>query len=202
MKFLWKTAKFLLRVIGLFCCLTAFVDRRTLDEQLVRLHVVGASNSEEDQAEKLQVRDAVLNVVQEAMEAMPDAAQARAFLADRLEELEQAANAVLEQAGSPNRARVSLEKEAFPTREYDSFTLPAGVYEALRVTIGPGEGKNWWCVVFPSLCMAQDQQEFSDAAAGAGFSQGLSNTLQEQEGYELRFFLLDCLGWLENLFYR
>ena len=87
-------------------------------------------------------------------------------------------------------------------RQYDTFALPSGVYESLRISIGEAQGKNWWCVVFPSLCMPAVGENFSDAAAGAGFDDGLTNTLQQKKGYEIRFFLLDWLGWLENLLFR
>ena len=178
------------------CFLAA--DRQRLSEDIIRLHVVGASDSEADQAVKLQVRDAVLAELETAMAAQPDADTAAAWLTAHLGAVEQAANDALAAAGTADRATVTLQREAFPTRDYDTFSLPAGVYESLRVTIGSGEGRNWWCVVFPSLCVSATAEGFADTAAGAGFSDGLTNTLEQEPGYEVRFFLLDCLGWLQN----
>ena len=97
------------------------------------------------------------------------------------------------------RAVVTFLKEKFPVREYDSFTLPSGVYESLRITIGDGEGRNWWCVVFPKLCVSAASVE--DTAAGAGFSEPLTDAITQKQGYRIRFLLLDILGKIENLFY-
>ena len=96
---------------------------------------------------------------------------------------------------------MSFRRELFPTREYDTFSLPAGVYDSLRVTIGQGEGHNWWCVAFPSLCLSAASEEFADKAAGAGFPDSLTGALDGEEKYEVRFFLLDALGELEKFLY-
>lgn len=200
-----KIGKFLGTILLLAClfwCGTVAADRKCLDESVIRLHVVAASDEEADQALKLQVRDAVLETLHSAMAQVPDAKQAQQYIRQCLQKLEDAANDVLREAGSSDTARVTLGKETFARRDYDSFSLPAGVYESLRVTIGPGEGKNWWCVIFPELCAAQSKEAFSEAAAQADFSAPLSGALQRQEPYQIRFFFLDCLGWLENLFSR
>ena len=119
-------------------------------------------------------------------------------LREQLPALEEAANAVLSKEGKEYHAAVTLDEEAFPTRFYDTFTLPAGIYDSLRVTIGSGQGKNWWCVVFPDLCMPAASAEVEDTAVAAGFSDTLSKTLTRQEGYEIRFLVLDCFGKLQN----
>jgi stage II sporulation protein R len=173
-------------------------DRQRLYEDVIRLHVVGASDSDGDQAVKLQVRDAVTAALEDAVAALPDAEAAYAYLQTHLAEIEKTANAALESAGVADRASVSLGEEAFPTRQYDTFALPAGVYRSLRIRIGEAGGRNWWCVVFPGLCVSATTDGFADTAAGAGFSDTLTDTLQQEQGYEVRFFLLDCLGWLQN----
>lgn len=176
-------------------------DRQRLSGDLIRLHVVGASNSKEDQQIKLQVRDAVTAFLRNDMGEAQNAREAKQYLQSKLSDLEQVANEALKSAGVSDKATVSLGKESFPTRNYDTFSLPAGVYESLRVNIGSAEGKNWWCVVFPSLCLPATADGFADTAAGAGFSDTLTDTLQQEDGYEIRFFLLDCLGWLQSLFF-
>lgn len=176
-------------------------DRQMLNENVIRLHVVAHSDSPEDQQIKLLVRDELNRQLEPAMSEISDASEAKQYLQSALPQLEQAANAVLAAEGCPQRATVTLQKEAFSTRHYDTFSLPAGVYNALRVTIGDGAGKNWWCVVFPRLCLPTSQEEFTDTAAGSGFQQPLTGALQQEEGYEVRFFLLDWLGWLENFFF-
>ena len=171
-------------------------DRETLSRELIRLHVVAASDSEADQAVKLRVRDAVLSSIRQDLEAVSDVEAAKAYLRENLPKIRQAANDALAAAGLEPSAVVSLCKETFDTRVYDTFTLPAGVYDALRIVIGPGEGHNWWCVVFPSLCLPATSDGFQAEAAGAGFSQELTDTLTGD--YEIRFFLLDWLGRVQN----
>ena len=97
---------------------------------------------------------------------------------------------------------VSFLKEEFPSRDYDTFSLPSGIYQSLRVTIGEGEGRNWWCVVFPTLCMGASVWDVEEGAAGGGFSQELTDTITGQKEYKIRFYLLDVLGRLENFFHR
>ena len=169
-------------------------DSGDLRENLLRLHVVGASNSQEDQAVKLQVRDAVLGSLEEGLRDMTDPQEAWDYVSRMLPQVEAAANRALAAAGFSESVQVSLTEEAFPTREYDTFSLPAGVYKALRVVIGEGEGKNWWCVVFPQLCGAEG--EFVETASTAGLDPELARSLEGE--YELRFWVLEKLGELKN----
>ena len=169
-------------------------DSGDLRENLLRLHVVGASNSQEDQAVKLQVRDAVLGSLEEGLRDMTDPQEAWDYVSRMLPQVEAAANRALAAAGFSETVQVSLTEEAFPTREYDTFSLPAGVYKALRVVIGEGEGKNWWCVVFPQLCGAEG--EFVETASTAGLDPELARSLEGE--YELRFWVLEKLGELKN----
>ena len=173
-------------------------DSADLREELLRLHVVGASDSEEDQAVKLQVRDAVLQSLEEGLRDMTDPKEAYDYVARMLPKVEEAANRCLAAAGFSETVQVSLTEEAFPTREYDTFSLPAGVYKALRVVIGEGEGKNWWCVVFPQLCVGT-QAQFVETANAAGIDPELAGTLEGD--YELRFWVLEKLGELKNQFF-
>ena len=177
-------------------------DKQTLRNELIRLHVVAASDSEEDQALKLQVRDAVINSLRDNMENIADAEQAKRYLQETLPKIEALANRVLQEAGCADVATVSLQPEEFTTRYYDTFTLPAGVYESLRITIGEGQGHNWWCVVFPTLCVGVTVEEFEDTAHCAGLNDTLTAALAGEESYEVRFFVLDALGRLENFFHK
>ena len=176
-------------------------DHNLLEENLLRLHVVANSDTQADQSVKLRVRDAVLNVLSDAMGAMPTMEEAKAYLQTHLPEIRQAANTALKQAGSSLEAAVTLVKEAFPQRIYDTFRLPAGVYETLRITIGQGEGRNWWCVLFPTLCVPTSSAGFEAVAVSAGMPEDLSHTLSGQTP-DIRFRLLDWLGeikcWLNG----
>lgn len=124
-----------------------------LPEHVVRLHVIANSDSRSDQAVKEKVRDAVLL---EAAKWYGDAdtmEEASSALCVHLEALQEAANEALRENGVQEKAVVRVTEQYFTTREYERFTLPAGTYRTLLVTIGEGKGKNWWCVVFPALCL-------------------------------------------------
>ena len=167
-------------------------EQRAMAEKLIRLHVVANSDSDADQAVKLQVRDAVL----EAAEGMDEAE-----LRENLPRLREAARDCLRQNGVSHPVTVSLRWEDFPTRHYGTFSLPAGRYEALRVTIGAGEGHNWWCVVFPSICF-RAAAELEEAAVSAGFTDEEIRLITEDGGtYQLKFKLLELLarfGWFSG----
>lgn len=171
-------------------------DSNRLREDLLRLHVVGASDSARDQAVKLEVRDAILSTLEQGIGNVADVDQAKAYVRSMIPKLTQVANEVLARAGLAETVTISLGEEEFPLREYDTFTLPSGVYQSLRVIIGEGEGQNWWCVVFPRLCMSATTEEFVEAAAMEGMDETLSGTLTGE--YEIRFWILDQLGKLGN----
>lgn len=172
-------------------------DRAFLNRELIRLHVVANSDSDEDQAVKLRVRDAVLDSIHSDLKMVGDINQAKAYLRENLPKIQAAANRTLEAAGVDAQAVVTLEKEAFDIRRYDTFSLPAGVYESLRIVIGEGAGRNWWCVAFPELCLGAAGADFCETAQAAGMSQGLTESLT-QEDCSIRFFLLDALGQLKT----
>lgn len=184
-----RTILFILALCAALTASAAALQRQqvVLSEKLVRLHVVANSDSSQDQAVKLQVRDAVLAAAQ---------GLDRQQLAQALPALCQAANACLESLGKSQGVQVSLCQERFPTRVYETFSLPAGVYHTLRVTIGEGEGHNWWCVVFPSICLRATTQELEEAAVSAGFTQEEIDLITGQPGYTLKF---KCMEWLEAL---
>ena len=197
--------KKLLNRVGICLILAAFVwcgtliaDRERLNEELIRLHVVANSDSDEDQSIKLRVRDAVTESLQNDLAKVADVDEAKAYLQENLPKIQAVANETLEALGCNYEAVVTLCRETFDTRYYDTFTLPAGVYEALRITIGEGEGHNWWCVVFPSLCIPATSEGFETEAVGAGFPDSLTGALTGEEEYEVRFYLLDALGKLES----
>ena len=173
-------------------------DKQQLREQIVRLHAVAESDSAEDQAVKLKVKDAIVAYLDDKLEGLTDIDQVKAYLSSHLEDLQEVAEETLERLGVKEKVSVSFEEEAFPVRHYDTFKLPSGIYQSLRIRIGQAQGKNWWCVVFPTLCVPQSGEDFRDVAAGSGFSDTMSQTLSNEDGYEVRFLLLDLIGWLEN----
>ena len=202
MKFIWKCVRVCLLIAGLLWIGSLIVDRVILNDEVIRLHVVANSDAQEDQDIKLQVRDAVNGYLGELLANVTSVEEAKAYIQESLPKIQKVANEVLIRCGVEPDAVVTFCKETFGTRLYDTFRLPAGLYEALRITIGEGEGQNWWCVAFPTLCVPATSEGFEDVAAGAGFPERLSDALQEQESCSIRFFLLDCMGRLENFFHK
>ncbi len=158
-----------------------------LSSKVVRLHVIAASDSAADQAVKLRVRDAVLDLLTPALEGVPDTARAAEVIRALLPALEAEAERV---SGGP--AAATLSRENYPTREYEDFALPAGEYTSLRVVLGAGEGHNWWCVVYPPLCL---QSVTACAETAGGFDESDVKLVTGADGeYEIRFRLLELWG--------
>lgn len=178
------------------------VDSQKLHAEVIRLHVVGASNSEEDQTVKLQVKDAVVEYLNSAMADITDAEMAKTYVAENLPKIQIIANDALESLGVEPIAVATFCKEEFGKRVYDTFSLPSGVYDSLRITLGEAKGRNWWCVVFPTLCFSATSEEFEAVTAGAGFSEELTGAITGEAEYEIRFYFLDLLGKLENLVHK
>ena len=166
-------------------------EQQRLADKLIRLHVVANSDSERDQQVKLLVRDAVLAVTEELD---------KEDLQRALPAVRQAAETCLAELGEEKAVRVTLGHERFPTRLYESFALPAGTYQTLRVTIGAGEGHNWWCVAFPSICMRATMAELEDAAVSAGFTDGEIRLITADSGpYVWKFKTLELLERLKEV---
>lgn len=184
---IWEIALLLGVAVFLISGAAALHTQNELADKVVRLHVLANSDSEEDQALKLQVRDAVLERAETLLEQSADRNEAEGLLRGRLLEFEDIAAEVIREAGYAYPVTVELEDTEFPTREYDGFTLPAGKYLALRVLIGKAEGQNWWCVVFPPLCTAA-AADVPTSALAAGFSEEeISLITEENNGYTLKF---------------
>ncbi|MCG0238977.1 MAG: stage II sporulation protein R [Firmicutes bacterium] len=145
-----------------------------LESRPLRFQVLANSDAPGDQALKLRVRDAVLPILQAAGQEAADGPGLARELARRLPEIEAAARQALGEAGSRQPVRAELATVPFPTRTYGPLTLPAGEYPTLRLVLGRGEGRNWWCVLFPPLCFPESavQVEWRPAprfrALGAG----------------------------------
>lgn len=183
-----------LLTVGIYSIDSLLLQHR-LAEKTVRLHVVANSDSAADQARKLRVRDAVLDEVRTLTAQCRTAREARTVLAAALPQITSAAQSAL--AGSDCQAVVTLQKESFDTRRYATFTLPAGRYPSLRVSIGAGEGHNWWCVVFPSLCEAATADAMAQSARVGGFDEAQTELITGGEDeYVLRFKTLE---WLQRL---
>ena len=138
--------------ISFFLCVSGAWTQNGVAEKVIRLHIPANSDSEEDQSVKLAVRDAVLDDVRRLCADSANADEARDKIKEHLSEIENRCNEVLRKQGFSYFCKASLCCESFPTREYESFTLPAGKYTSLTLRLGESKGKNWWCIVFPYLC--------------------------------------------------
>ena len=176
-------------------------EQQELADSVIRFHVIANSDTEEDQALKLAVRDRVL---EEAEGLYPEGAtleQAQAALEGHLNTLAAAGRAVVEEQGYDYPVSARLEDCWFPTKEYEDFALPAGNYTALRVTIGEGKGQNWWCVAFPPLCLGA-ASETVDQALEAGYFTPDQGALVTGDGeqYVLKFKAMELLGEVQGFF--
>ncbi len=185
-----------LLLFSLLCFLSVMVlaarEQRALSEKLIRLHVIAASDSPEDQSIKLRVRDAILTAIGKT--DWKSREEAEKSLRALLPALEDAAKEALSRCGAEQKVKITLSPERYPTRVYPTFRLPAGDYLSLRVVLGTGEGKNWWCVVYPSFCTAA-QSELPAKAAAAGFSsREVKLITADSDGVKLKFKLLEWLN--------
>lgn len=199
----WKRLELAL-LIGLLAALIwgmwSIRSQQVLADKVVRLHILANSDSEEDQALKLQVRDAVLERAEEILERAHDRSAAEEDLREALPDLREIALETVAAQGYDYDVTAELTDAAFPTREYDGFTLPAGEYLALRLVIGAGEGHNWWCVVFPPLC-AQTTTDVAQTAMAAGLDGGdVSLLTEESRGYVLKFKSIELWEGLRQRF--
>ena len=192
----WELALLIGAAVFLLTGALALGTQARLADRVVRLHVLANSDSEADQALKLQVRDVVLDRAEALLSQARDRTEAEALLREHLPDFQQVAAAEITAAGYDYPVSVELEDTRFPTREYDGFTLPAGEYLALRVLIGAAEGQNWWCVVFPPLCTAASA-DVPAAALEAGLTEDQVGLITgENDGYVLKFKVVE---WWERL---
>ena len=158
-----------------------------LASRMLRLHVVANSDTEADQALKLEVRDAVLQRCAALLEGEEGIPAARARLKNALPELARTGAQVVRSWDRDYDVTVRLEYAPFPRTEYEGFSLPAGDYQALRVEIGEAQGHNWWCVLYPSLCLA-GEEEISETAMAQGLTEDdVALMEQSQPRYEVRW---------------
>ena len=189
---LWEAALLLAFGLTLTAGVWASASESALAGQVLRLHVVANSDSDRDQALKLRVRDAVLAQAGQFLDGVSDRQSAEQALAPHLDELVRSAEEVLAAEGCGDTVTVTLTDQWFPTKVYDGFSLPAGQYRALRVTIGEGQGRNWWCVVFPPLCLGSVTEESVEAVAGEALSEGQVALITGQDGgYVLKFRFIE-----------
>ncbi len=160
---------------------------------VIRLHVIGESDSAEDQELKLAVRDAVLECVCAKVANCGSFDEAYAVISNMQAEIKEAAESCTKEKGVARDVAVCLGLEKYPRRDYGEAVLPAGEYTSLRIKIGKAEGKNWWCVLFPSVCtgFAKDENEYT----AVGFTPSEYRIITEKsKGWRVRFRILEVLS--------
>ena len=185
----WELA--LLLGVSIAALAGVWLDRSqaALSDQVIRLHVLANSDSEADQALKLKVRDRVLGAASDYFVPGATLEETREVLTEHLADIAAAGADQVAEEGYQYPVTVSLEDNYwFPTKQYTDFALPAGEYTALRVVIGEGAGQNWWCVVFPPLCLGSVSETTAQTALSDGFTQDqVSLITGEDEGYVVKF---------------
>ncbi len=183
-----KLLAFILSITAVLSLVRLEATADGLAENLLRLHVLAASDSEDDQSRKLLARDAVLDYLTPLLEGCGSLAEAREIAEAGLQTIAQAAA-----DASGQTTAVSLSRESYPRRDYGGVALPAGSYLSLRIELESGAGRNWWCVVFPPLCAALSEDE---EAAFALFDEEEAELISGS-GREIKFRILE---WLDRIF--
>lgn len=182
-----------LLVLAVLLCICATAKGQTEEEKLrdalrtgeiIRLHVVAAGDDAENQRIKLCVRDKVLSCWRETLSHMENAEDMMACLEENSQALEDAALSAAREEGFSGKVSAQVGVFPFPDRWYGNVLVPAGEYRALRIVLGEGEGKNWWCVLFPSLCLS--------LAAQDGPPQSATEEPEEEASFAWRMLDIFC----------
>lgn len=176
-------------------CYAAFcgTQQENLSQEVFRLRVVANSDTEMDQAIKLRVRDRVLAVVQPLQAQANDQEDMKSLLQAHMQEITNAAQQEIYSCGGAQLITARLAREWYPTRDYDTFSLPAGWYDGLQLRIGEARGHNWWCVIYPSLCFRAAEGETTLTEDERNFIH------QSGTSCEIRFRTAELLGNLRRI---
>lgn len=169
-------------------------------DTVVRLHVVANSDSDKDQALKLKVRDRILEVVSPAVKDCRSQTEAIARIGEIMDEIDVAAREVIEEEGFDYDVQISLTEEYYPTKNYESCAFPEGEYVSLQIKLGNSEGENWWCCLFPPLCLSaasgDDGKSNEDAFISVGLTDDQYKIITETNSpkYKARFKILEVFS--------
>ena len=191
--------------LALVCLLAVFAvlpihGEAGVYDNVIRLHVLANSDGEKDQALKLLVRDAVLAESRVLLDGVSTRSEAEEVLRGALPQIKEVAENALSGAGVSAPVEVVLGQEDYPRREYEALAFPAGEYLSLQVRIGAATGQNWWCVLFPPLCLSAATAENKTVCLSAGLTEGQYRMIAgaDNTGYKLKFKLLEVAeNWLK-----
>ena len=182
---------FLIVILALGC--GAMQEEREIYDKTLRLHIPADSNNEADQAVKLKVRDAVLDLLEEPLSKCKTKEESAQIIQNMSDIISETANNVLTKNNFDYTATVTLTEEYYPRRSYEGFTLPAGTYTSLKIELGKAEGKNWWCVLFPQVCIGSAKPQETLAEVGFTANQIRLLTEQEETEYVVKFKIVEIL---------
>ncbi|MDR0914648.1 MAG: stage II sporulation protein R [Oscillospiraceae bacterium] len=181
----------------LFAMVPFEADCKEINQEIFRLHILANSDLDTDQAVKLKVRDAILAATDNIYGDSTNKTAAIANTELNLDEIEAIANAELKKSGFDYTAKAEVINMYFATRYYDDITMPAGNYDALRITLGKAQGQNWWCVMYPGLCIgaATDKQALHDGVTDSQYE------IMDSDGkYEYKFKIVEAFEWFCSWF--
>lgn len=187
-----KAIDFAVLAALVFCIISTVSFEKScqgIRQEVIRLHVIANSDSDCDQQLKLYIRDALINKTQGIFTKCTDIISAEKSIKSSMSLIKEIALECAEEYGCEENIAVTLGRSYFPTRVYDDITLPAGYYKALKVIIGKGEGKNWWCVMFPQLCLpgTYKKTELLEKA----LNDREMEIVLSPEKYEVKFWLVE-----------
>lgn len=182
-------------IISIACsCVCSFGEECSfIRENTLRLHILANSDSPADQALKLKIRDAVLSHSGELFSGCDTRQKMVSAAQEQLSDIQRIAEQTAMQNGYDLPVTVSVTDMFFETRRYDNVLLPAGTYTAVRIELGEAAGKNWWCVLYPPLCVSAAQTGFTEEEAQ------ISDSLLQQEELPRYRVRLAVVEWWESL---
>lgn len=186
--------------LSLFVCIVGCIsfenDCEQIRQSVLRLHVIASSDTDEDQRLKLKVRDVLLEKGGDIFAQNDGIVMAQEKVKNNLDTLKETAEKAVREMGYSYPVEVKLGESYFPTKQYENITLPAGKYNAVKVIIGEGEGKNWWCVMFPPMCLpaaSKNEAQLSDVLSEKGM-----DIVTGERKYEVRFWIVEKYQELVN----
>lgn len=171
-------------------------DRGDITDTVFRLHILANSDSEADQELKLKIRDEILEKCSYLFEECGNAQESADIAEENMHIIKSVAEKAIAENGAEYEVNCEVTEMYFDERVYDSVTMPAGEYSALRITIGEAKGKNWWCVMFPPLCIPVAVEEIDDY--DELFTAEEIDMLKNPENYECKLYILELIDKLKN----
>lgn len=174
--------------VFMFSYIAPFIETsENISDQVFRLHILANSDSAEDQQLKLKVRDEILKKGETVFASSNSLEETIELCKNNIALFQQTAEQCLKNNGSDYEVKVYVDKEYFNTREYDEITLPSGIYNALKIEIGQGKGHNWWCVMFPAICLSS----VTDDELNKYLSEDEQKLVNSDSKYEVRFKIVE-----------